>query len=258
MGKGFNNYMCKKFFHPASADNLKRVYQAQKKSDAEKKKQDDLRSQYDKEQELYNNKALLSKESKERLEVNFMYEPPPGVKKFQEEKDDENGEPEFKFEWQRTWGHAPRESHLQAGDKVVEQPFGIQVCFSLSLCCSMKPSTFIFAGVRGQVYQVRQVRPHEHRQEMSALRESRGLRRPRAEHRPGEADTGDEGGGSRHEMERLGHEQSHQQRQPPVGGGGETEAGSGQGRAAEEHEQGREESVTEEIRKNGEEEKEER
>ena len=128
MGKGFNNYMCKKFFHPASADNLKRVYQAQKKADAEKKKQDDLRSQYDKEQELYNNKALLSKESKERLEVNFMYEPPPGVKKFQEEKEDENGEPEFKFEWQRTWGHAPRESHLQAGDKVVEQPFGIQVC----------------------------------------------------------------------------------------------------------------------------------
>ena len=111
-------------FHP-TLNQL--VYQAQKKADAEKKKQDDLRSQYDKEQELYNNKALLSKESKERLEVNFMYEPPPGVKKFQEEKDDENGEPEFKFEWQRTWGHAPRESHLQAGDKVVEQPFGIQV-----------------------------------------------------------------------------------------------------------------------------------
>jgi hypothetical protein len=41
-----------------------------------------FRAQYDREQELYTNKALLSKESKERLELNFMYEPPPGVKTF--------------------------------------------------------------------------------------------------------------------------------------------------------------------------------
>ena len=41
--------------------------------------QADLRAQYDKEQELYQNKSLLSKESKDKLEVNFMYEPPPGI-----------------------------------------------------------------------------------------------------------------------------------------------------------------------------------
>jgi len=135
MGKGFNNYMCKKFFHPASADNLKRVWMATKKADAEKKKQDDLRSQYDKEQELYNNKALLSKESKERLEVNFMYEPPPGCKKVGETEEGEDGEPEYKFEWQRTWGHAPKESYLQQGDDFVEQPFGIQVCQAKCIKC---------------------------------------------------------------------------------------------------------------------------
>jgi len=135
MGKGFNNYMCKKFFHPASADNLKRVWMATKKSEAEKKKQDDLRSQYDKEQELYNNKALLSKESKERLEVNFMYEPPPGCKKVGETEEGRDGEPEYKFEWQRTWGHAPKESYLQQGDDFVEQPFGIQVCQAKCIKC---------------------------------------------------------------------------------------------------------------------------
>jgi len=135
MGKGFNNYMCKKFFHPSSADNLKRVWMATKKDEAEKAKQADLRAQYDKEQELYQNKALLSKESKDKLEVNFMYEPPPGCKKVGEGNNDEDGEPEYKFEWQRTWGHAPKESYLAQGDDYVEQPFGIQVCQAKCIKC---------------------------------------------------------------------------------------------------------------------------
>ena len=64
-----------------------------------------------------------------------MYEPPPGVKKISEtDKDEEDGEPEYKFEWQRTWGHAPKESYLKDGDDFNEQPFGIQVNFLLSVC----------------------------------------------------------------------------------------------------------------------------
>jgi len=49
------------------------------------------------------------------------------VKKIGEEEKGEGGEPEYKFEWQRTWGHAPKESYLEKGDDFMEQPFGTQV-----------------------------------------------------------------------------------------------------------------------------------
>ncbi|CAG9854494.1 unnamed protein product [Phyllotreta striolata] len=123
MGKGFNNYMCKKFFHPASRDNLKRVWMAEQKADAYKKKQEELRQQYEKEQDLHDNKAMLSKESKDKLSVSFMYEPPPGARKEREREDDE---PEYKFEWQRKY-NAPRESYCKGDQEIRDQPFGIQV-----------------------------------------------------------------------------------------------------------------------------------
>jgi CBF1 interacting corepressor len=115
MGKGFNNYMCKKFFHPASRDNLKRVWMAEQKAESYKKKQEELRVQYEKEQDLYTNKAILSKESKDKLSVNFMYEPPPGTKKEREREDDE---PEYKFEWQRKF-NAPREEYVHFFKKII-------------------------------------------------------------------------------------------------------------------------------------------
>lgn len=123
MGKGFNNYMCKKFFHPASRDNLKRVWMAEQQTASYKQKQEELRVQYEKEQDLYTNKAMMSKESKEKLSVNFLYEPPPGTKKDREREDDE---PEFKFEWQRKY-NAPRESYCKGDQEIRDQPFGIQV-----------------------------------------------------------------------------------------------------------------------------------
>lgn len=96
---------------------------AEQQADAYKKKQEELRVQYEKEQDLHNNKALLSKESKDKLSVNFMYEAPPGAKK---EREKEDNEPEYKFEWQRKY-NAPRESYCKGDSEIRDQPFGIQV-----------------------------------------------------------------------------------------------------------------------------------
>lgn len=96
---------------------------AEQQAEAYKKKQEELRNQYEKEQDLHDNKAMLSKDSKDKLSMNFMYEPPPGVRK-EREKDD--NEPEYKFEWQRQY-NAPRESYCKGDTEIRDQPFGIQV-----------------------------------------------------------------------------------------------------------------------------------
>lgn len=96
---------------------------AEQQADAYKKKQEELRAQYEKEQDLHENKAMLSKDSKDKLSINFMYEPPPGVRK---ERDKDDNEPEYKFEWQRKY-NAPRESYCKGDTEIRDQPFGIQV-----------------------------------------------------------------------------------------------------------------------------------
>lgn len=116
--------MSKKPFHPASKDNIKRVWMAQQRDIDSKKKEDDMRVQYEKEQDLYNNRVLVAgSDSKDKLSLNFMYEAPAGLKKEQNLEIGES-EPEYKFEWQR---NAPRESFAKNNMDIRDQPFGIQV-----------------------------------------------------------------------------------------------------------------------------------
>lgn len=124
MGKGYNNFMSKKPFHPASKENIKRVWMAEQRSIDAKKKEDEMRIQYEKEQDLYNNRLMVAgTDSKDKLSLNFMYEAPPGVKKETKDLDNES-QPQYKFEWQR---NAPRESFAKNNMDIRDQPFGIQV-----------------------------------------------------------------------------------------------------------------------------------
>lgn len=92
MGKGFNNFMSKKAFHPGSYQNQKRIHEAEARAEAKRKHDEETLAQYQKEQELFNQKSLVSKESKEKLSLNFMYDAPPGVEKATDKRGSEKAE----------------------------------------------------------------------------------------------------------------------------------------------------------------------
>ncbi|KAM7532581.1 hypothetical protein Aperf_G00000131587 [Anoplocephala perfoliata] len=121
MGKGYNNYMCKKFFHPTNFDNIKRKWMAEQKEEFDSKREQERLVQYQREQEVLENRVLLGDE-KARLGLAWMYDQPAVMEPDKESTD----KSEVKFEWQRKY-NAPRETYCKNSTDVTDQPFGIEV-----------------------------------------------------------------------------------------------------------------------------------
>lgn len=119
----FGKFMNKKFFHPSSYPNQKQKWIHQQRADAKEKLENEKKETYQKEQECYQSRLLSAKtkEEKLKLDLNFLYDVPPGMKK--DNASDE--EVEVKFEWQKV---APRSKYVKdLGLACQDQPFGICV-----------------------------------------------------------------------------------------------------------------------------------
>ena len=118
MGKGYHNFMSKKFFHPTSGENIKRKWMAEQKDEFEKKKESDLLSAREAEQNILTKKIAMG-DKHAIMGLSWMYEQPTIV-----EKKEDFGEK--KFEWQRNYS-APREDYCKGSSDINDQPFGIEV-----------------------------------------------------------------------------------------------------------------------------------
>ena len=92
----FGKFMNKKFFHPGSYPNQKQKWIHQQRADAKEKLENEKKATYQKEQESYQSRLLSAKtkEDKMKLDLNFLYDVPPGMRK---ETDEEKGEEEEVF-----------------------------------------------------------------------------------------------------------------------------------------------------------------
>ena len=125
MGKSYENFMCKKFFHPTAKHNIKKVWMREQELEALGKEENEAIEQYKREQDLFETKMLLG-DSKAKVGLSFMYDCPAGLKPKEEDNILEaKQEASFKFEWQK---NAPREKYLKGQTEgVTDQPFGIAV-----------------------------------------------------------------------------------------------------------------------------------
>ena len=137
MGKSYENFMCKKFFHPTAKHNIKKVWMREQELQQEGKEELEAIEQFKREQDLYETKLLMGDSKvcqscrkeiiiifQAKAGLSFMYDQPASLKKDDYDLIGEKKQ-EFKFEWQK---NAPREKYLKDDTSVQsDQPFGIAV-----------------------------------------------------------------------------------------------------------------------------------
>lgn len=86
--------MNKKFFHPGSYPNQKQRWVHEQRAAAKDKNEQEKQATYQKEQENYQSRLLSAKSSgdKLKLDLNFMYDLPPGMRKDDIEEENEKEE----------------------------------------------------------------------------------------------------------------------------------------------------------------------
>jgi len=140
--------MNQKSFHPSNKENQRKMWIAQQKATESKKREEENRAQFEKEQQHFKNKKYIEsgREEKEKLKaqfsVGFMYQPPPGYKKENEIKKEEDEENQLlpqpppgeqfkkgehmdqKFDFLK---NAPVEGQYTGSIRVTHKPFGIEL-----------------------------------------------------------------------------------------------------------------------------------
>lgn len=158
--------MCKKFFHPNAPHNQEAKWKAEMKQEAKEKLELERSDEYKREQERWKTRHLLSSEEQRlKMELSFMYEPPPGVRskdpKAKGSIDPETGKERgdgwsesvcykcdkvghysrectagILFEWQRG-REPPREAFSKDDPNIVDKPFGILVQKTRCMKCEV-------------------------------------------------------------------------------------------------------------------------
>jgi len=122
-------FLNQKSFHPNNKANQRKIWIAQQKASENEKKEKERKKQLDEEHQLQGQLNTMNplERQKTKAQLNFMYQPPPGLMlptEKKEEKITKTDSNENKFDFLK---NAPVEGHYTNDISINHKPFGIEV-----------------------------------------------------------------------------------------------------------------------------------